>query len=47
MPFSEWDSIFTDEIMTVAANDRLVHHETILDLKGESYRKKVAQGKIK
>jgi hypothetical protein len=25
-PFSQWDSIFSDSMMTVAAVDRLVHH---------------------
>lgn len=39
-PFSEWDTIFTDSIMTVAAIDRLIHHSTIIQLDGESYRKK-------
>ena len=39
-PFSEWDSIFEDNIMTVAAIDRLVHHAKIIEVKGESYRKK-------
>jgi DNA replication protein DnaC len=28
-PFSQWDSIFSDSMMTVAAVDRLVHHGTI------------------
>ncbi|WP_289846768.1 ATP-binding protein [Colwellia sp. E2M01] len=40
--FSEWDSIFGDNMMTVAAIDRLVHHNDIYQLKGESYRKKQA-----
>jgi DNA replication protein DnaC len=40
--FSEWDSIFGDNMMTVAAIDRLVHHSKIYPLKGESYRKKHA-----
>lgn len=39
-PFSAWDSIFTDSMMTVAAIDRLIHHATIIELEGESYRKK-------
>lgn len=39
-PFSEWDQIFPDNMMTVAAVDRLIHHATIINLKGESYRKK-------
>jgi DNA replication protein DnaC len=39
---SEWDSIFGDNMMTVAAIDRLVHHSKIYQLEGESYRKKHA-----
>lgn len=30
-PFSQWDSLFLDSMMTVAAVDRLVHHGTIFD----------------
>lgn len=41
-PFSEWDSIFTTNSMTVAAIDRLVHHATILEITSESFRKKQA-----
>jgi DNA replication protein DnaC len=37
-PFAEWDTIFPDKIMTVAAIDRLVHHSTILEFGAESYR---------
>lgn len=40
--FSEWDSIFGDNMMTVAAIDRLVHHASIYQITGESYRKKQA-----
>ena len=40
--FSEWDSIFGDNMMTVAAIDRLVHHADIFQIEGESYRKKQA-----
>lgn len=40
--FSEWDSIFGDNMMTVAAIDRLVHHADIYKLEGDSYRKKEA-----
>ena len=39
-PFSEWDSIFPDNIMTVAAVDRLIHHATIIKFEGESFRTK-------
>lgn len=40
--FSEWDSIFADATMTVAAVDRLVHHATIIEIRQESFRKKTA-----
>jgi DNA replication protein DnaC len=36
--FSEWDKIFPDNVMAVAAIDRLVHHATIINITGESYR---------
>lgn len=38
-PFSAWDQIFPDSMMTVAAIDRLIHHAHILELNGDSYRK--------
>jgi DNA replication protein DnaC len=41
-PFSEWNQIFPDPTMTVAAIDRLVHHATILELNTESYRRRSA-----
>ena len=36
--FSQWDRIFKDPMTTAAAIDRLVHHSTILELNGTSYR---------
>ena len=42
-PFSQWDQIFTDSMMTVAAIDRLIHHATIIEMKAESFRKQTAQ----
>lgn len=36
--FSQWDKIFKDPLTTAAAIDRLVHHCTILELTGPSYR---------
>lgn len=38
LPFEKWNSIFKDEMTTVAAIDRLVHHSNILELNAESYR---------
>lgn len=45
-PFSEWNQIFPDPAMTVAAIDRLVHHATILELNTESYRRRKATMKM-
>lgn len=46
-PFSDWDQIFADSIMTVAAIDRLVHHAMIIEIeaKAMSYRKKQAMNR--
>ena len=41
-PFGEWDKIFPDQAMTLAAIDRLVHHSTILEMNVESYRRREA-----
>ena len=41
-PFSEWDKIFPDPAMTVAAIDRLVHHAVIFEFNTESYRRRAA-----
>lgn len=38
-PFSAWDRIFPDAVMTVAAVDRLIHHGSIIEFAGDSYRK--------
>jgi len=39
-PFSQWDQIFPDALMTVAAIDRIIHHATIIEIDTESYRRK-------
>ena len=44
-PFGEWNSIFPDPAMTLAAVDRLVHHATILEMNVESYRRRTAQAR--
>ena len=44
-PFAEWDRIFPDQMMTVAAVDRLVHHATIIEVSSDSYRRKEALGR--
>ncbi len=47
LPFSQWDKIFKDAMTTMAAVDRLVHHATVLELNGESYRVQAATRKNK
>src|SRR5208283_3557708 len=41
-PFSAWCEVFPDAAMTAAAVDRLVHHATIIEMNGDSYRKRSA-----
>jgi len=41
-PFRDWDSIFADSMMTVAAIDRLVHHSVILEIQADSFRQQAA-----
>ena len=45
--FGEWETIFKDKAMAIAAADRLVHHATILELNVESYRRRTALNQIK
>lgn len=45
--FSEWDRIFKDPMTTACAIDRLVHHSTILELTGTSYREEAARRRRK
>ncbi len=41
-PFAEWNRVFPNEAMTLAAVDRLVHHATIFEMNVESYRRRAA-----
>ena len=41
-PFGEWNRIFPDPAMTLAAVDRLVHHATIFEMNVDSYRRRAA-----
>jgi DNA replication protein DnaC len=38
--FSEWGEVFGDPVLATAILDRLLHHATILNIRGESYRLK-------
>lgn len=37
--FEQWDTIFPNTTMAVAATDRLVHHATVISINEPSYRK--------
>ena len=39
-PFSQWDSIFSDSLMTIAAVNCIIHHACILKSKGKASEKK-------
>ena len=45
-PFSQWDNIFPDNMMAVASIDRLLHHATVINITGESYRTKSKNKKV-
>ena len=45
LPFSKWEKIFKDPMVTAAAIDRLVHHSVILELNISSYRMETAKNK--
>ncbi len=38
--FLDWGEIFNDQVLATAVLDRLLHHATTLNIKGESYRLK-------
>ncbi|MER8684956.1 IS21-like element helper ATPase IstB [Mesorhizobium sp. M1405] len=40
-PFGEWNRVFPDPAITLAAVDRLVHHATIFEMNVESYRRQI------
>ena len=46
-PFGEWGKVFSDQAMTLAAVDRIVHHATILEMNVDSYRRKEAVDKAR
>ncbi len=46
LPFSKWEKIFKDPMVTAAAIDRLVHHSVILELNLPSYRMSSAKKRI-
>jgi len=41
--FDQWDQIFPDNVMAVAAIDRLIHHATVINITDLSYRKRQSE----
>lgn len=39
-PFSQWNEVFSEVTIASAILDRALHHSTVLNIKGESYRLK-------
>jgi DNA replication protein DnaC len=39
-PFGRWGEVFGDDVVAAAMIDRLVHHASVVSLKGDSYRLK-------
>lgn len=37
-PLVEWDKVFIDKTLTTAVVDRLMHHCSLIEIKGESFR---------
>jgi DNA replication protein DnaC len=44
-PFADWNKVFPDHAMLIAAIDRLVHHSIIFEMNVESYRRRGALGR--
>jgi DNA replication protein DnaC len=47
--FSQWNEIFGDPVIATAILDRILHHSTTINIKGNSYRlkEKVKAGLLK
>ena len=45
--FSQWDAVFADVTIASAILDRVLHHATVINIKGESYRLKERKGFMK
>jgi len=45
LPFSKWEKIFKDPMMTAAAVDQIIHHSVIPELNIASYRINTAKNR--
>lgn len=35
--FSDWGQVFADQVVAAAILDRILHHATVVNIKGKSY----------
>ena len=47
LAFSDWPTVFPNASCTVAMIDRLVEHSSIIDIGGDSWRKRAAEQRLK
>jgi DNA replication protein DnaC len=47
LPFAKWSEVFHDATSAAAVIDRIIHHATVLQTEGSSYRLKTAKGRRK
>ena len=47
LPFAKWSEVFHDATSAAAVIDRIVHHSTVLQTEGSSYRLKTAKERRK
>ena len=44
--FSDWGAVFADQVVAAAILDRLLHHATVINIKGRSYRMRRHQDQL-
>ena len=44
--FSDWGAVFADQVVAAAILDRLLHHATVVNIKGKSYRMRRHQAQL-
>lgn len=42
--FAEWGQVFADSVVASAILDRLLHHSTVMNIKGKSFRMRALEG---
>ena len=46
LAFKEWPTIFPNSACTTALIDRVIHHASVITIKGKSYRLREAKGDV-